>query len=590
MIAIISIISFAASLYSIQYLEQYKERSIGTLGFCTNLFIATMLMVVSTANAFYFLLFWEMMTAVSYFLVTFESENKQAVQAGYIYMLVAHAGGSLLMIAFLIFFINTGSFSFADFRQAQFSPGLRNLVFLLALIGFGTKSGMVPFHFWTPSVYSAAPAHIAAIMSSVLKKVAIYGIFRVCVDFLGAEILWWGLLVLGLGAVSAVLGVLFALAERDIKRMLAYSSVENIGVILLGVGCGMIGLAEGLPAVTLLGFLSALYHLVNHSFFKSLLFMGAGSVHFRTQTHDLNYMGGLSRNMPWTSLTFLIGAFAVSAIPPLNGFVSEWFTYHSLFSASSSSVFAVRTLAPLAAAALALTGALTAMCFVKAFGSAFSGPARSEAAASAREAPVGMVAAMFILATGCILLGLGAPLAAPFLVNVAADIPSISSLQVTNSAWIFPVDPNQAVLSPPLIAILLLGLLSVPFLTAFVYGGFRAGRRFVDTPWACGYGYTAEMSVSASSFDQPVKSTFRPIFTLRQAVRNPYKLIAQWGTRLRHSFTSFEPVIERTVTIPVTTSVSFLSRHIQALQMGDIRVYCFYIVFTLAVLLIVIFG
>jgi hydrogenase-4 component B len=329
MIAMISVLGFAASLYSISYLEQYDKRNLGVLGFFTDLFIAMMMLVVTVANAFYFLIFWEMMTLASYFLVVFESEKKEAVRAGYLYMLVAHAGGALIMISFFLFFANAGSFDFAAFRQAQLSPVVRDVIFLLAFIGFGAKAGMVPLHIWMPGAYSAAPSHVSALMSSVMKKTAIYGILRVCVDLLGASVLWWGLLVMFFGALSAVLGVLFALAERDLKRMLAYSSVENVGIILLGIGTGMVGLATQQPVVALLGFLAALYHALNHSFFKGLLFLGAGALDYRLHTRDLNQMGGLARRMPWTGLAFLIGALAVAAIPPFNGFVSEWFTYQA---------------------------------------------------------------------------------------------------------------------------------------------------------------------------------------------------------------------------------------------------------------------
>ncbi len=345
MIGMIAVLGFVASLYSINYLEQYDQRNLGVLGFFTNLFIAMMLLVVTVANAFYFLVFWEMMTLASYFLVVFESEKKQAIRAGYLYMLVAHAGGALIMVSFFLFYAITGSFDFDTFSQAQLPPALRNVIFLLAFIGFGAKAGMVPLHIWMPEAYWAAPSHVSALMASVMKKTAIYGILRICVDLLGASVLWWGFLVLFFGALSAVLGVLFALAERDLKRMLAYSSVENVGIILLGIGTGMVGVATQQAVVALLGFLAALYHALNHSFFKGLLFLGTGSVDYRLHTRDLNEMGGLARRMPWTGLAFLTGALAVAAIPPLNGFVSEWFTYQALFNLSSNPNFTVRVIA-----------------------------------------------------------------------------------------------------------------------------------------------------------------------------------------------------------------------------------------------------
>ncbi len=589
MVGVICILGFAASLYSIPYLEKYENRSLGVMGFFTNIFIAMMLLVVTVSNAFYFLIFWETMTLASYFLVIFEGEKKESIQAGYLYMVVAHTGTALIMLSFLLFFLNAGSFEFSSFRSAQLSPTFKSVAFLLAFLGFGAKAGMVPLHIWLPRAHPAAPSHISALMSGVMIKTAIYGILRVCVDFLGASILWWGVVVLFFGVISAVLGVLYALTERDIKRMLAYSSVENIGIILIGVGVGMIGLAINDPVVTLLGFLAALYHILNHTLFKGLLFLGAGSVDFQVHTRNLNEMGGLARRMPWTALTFLAGALAVSSIPPLNGFVSEWILFQSLISAGESQIFSVRAIAPLSAMVLAMTGALAAMCFIKAYGGAFTGPARSERASQSNESPGLMVASMVFLALGCLAFGLGAPYIAPSLVGVAASFSGISPLPVAAGVWIFPVEISQALLSPPLILIILLGMLVVPVAVVAIYDGRKAGRRIVDAPWSCGYGYSPEMSVSASSFDQPVKITFRVFYSLRLLIDKPLADIARWSRQTKEKISAAEPVLERVIVQPVTRLIDYLGSNAQRLQMGDIRMYCLYIILTLAILLIVIF-
>lgn len=590
MVGMISLLGLATSVYSISYLGQTPNRNVGILGFFTNLFIAMMLLVVTVANAFYFLIFWEMMTLASYFLVVFESEKQESIQAGYLYMLVAHAGAALIMLSFFVFYLNTGSFDFAAFRQGQLSPMLRNLVFLLAFVGFGAKAGMVPLHIWMPGAYSAAPSHASALMSSVMKKTAVYGILRFCVDLLGVSTLWWGMLVLFFGALSMVLGVFYALAERDIKRILAYSSVENVGIILLGIGTGMIGLATHQPPVTLLGFLAALYHALNHSFFKGLLFLGAGAVDYRLHTRNLNEMGGLGKLMPLTSLTFLVGALAISAIPPFNGFVSEWFTYQAFLRGGSSSLdFIVRITLPLCAVLLALAGTLAAMVAIKMYGGAFTGPARSEQAKQASEVPGSMLTGMSFLAIGCILLGLGAPLIVPYLASVVTDTLNIATFSVANGSWVYPVDSTQAILSTPLTALLLLGLLTVPMVMVVIYRGYKAGTRLVKDPWACGYGYSKYMSVSASSFDQPVAATFGGIYLLYPLVQKPMEAIAVWSRRARDVILRVEPVLENIIKQPTTRAVDYLGQHIQALQMGDIRIYCFYIILTLAILLIVIF-
>ncbi len=588
LVGMICLLSLAASIYSISYLGQYPQRNVGVLGFFTNLFVALMLLVVTVSNAFYFLIFWEMMTLASYFLVVFESEKKEAVQAGYLYMLVAHAGTALIMIAFFIFYNAAGSFDFAAFRQGTLPPTLRNVVFGLAFVGFGAKAGMAPLHIWMPGAYSAAPSHAAALMSSVMKKTAIYAILRVCVDFLGASVLWWGLVVLFFGALSAGLGVFYALAERDLKRLLAYSSVENVGLILLGIGTGMIGLAMSQPVVALLGFLAALYHALNHSVFKGLLFLGAGAIDFRLHTRNLNEMGGLGRLMPWTGLMFLAGALSIAAIPPFNGFVSEWFTYQSFLAASRGQEFIIRAALPLCAVLLALVGALVAMVAIKMYGGAFAGPARSSRAGQAVEVPGAMLTGMAILALACLAMGLGAPLIAPYLAGVATQVFNIPDVTVAQGVWVFPADVSQTLLSMPLMAVLLLGLLAVPVIIVALAGGQKAGRRVVDDPWSCGYGYSNQMSVSASSFDQPIASTFGGIYQLRSFIARPLRWIAAWAGRTREQIARAEPVLERILRQPATGAVSYTGQRLQALQMGDVRLYCLYIVVTLAVLLVAI--
>ena len=585
LVILITLVGAGVSIYS---LSAAPDKA--SLGFFTNLFIGFMLLVVTSSNLFFFLIFWELMTLASYFLVIWEPENEAAIRTGYIYLLVAHAGAALIMLAFLLLFQQSGSFDFAVLRQTSLSPWAKNLIFLLAFIGFGTKAGMVPLHFWTPATYAAAPSHASALMSSVMKKTAIYGILRICVDLLGTPILWWGITILAFGALSTVIGAFYALTERDLKRLLAYSSVENVGIILMGVGLGVSGLAQQQPPLALLGFLAALYHSLNHAFFKGLLFLGAGSAIDQSQTSDLNQMGGLARRMPRTALAFLVAALAVAAIPPLNGFVSEWFLYQAFFTASQSAFFMMRAFAPICAILMALAGAIAIMIYVKAYGSAFSGPARSPAAASAHEAPRSALFGLGYLAVGCLALGIGAPWIAPWIANTAASFAGISPVTVASSGILYAATMNQGVLSPPLVAILLVGLLTVPWLIVALYGGRRAGRRSGVEPWSCGYGYSANMSISASSFDQPVKLTFSPIYWLRSLTDKPFQRIAALSRSALNSIRSAEPVIEMAITRPTARLVETAGQWIQGLQMGDLRVYCLYIIITLAVLLIVIFG
>jgi len=585
LVALISLIGVATSVYSLS-----ASAPSGLIAFLINLFVPCMLIVVTVNNGFYFLIFWELMTLVSFFLVIWETKKNETIQAGFVYMIVAHAGAALIMLAFLLLFQKSGSWAFSSFREVVLSPGMKTLLFGLFFLGFGAKAGMVPLHFWTPGAYAAAPSQASALMAGVMKKTAIYGILRVCVDLLGVTEWWWGVIVLSFGVISIVFGAFYALSERDIKRLLAYSSVENVGIILLGVGVGMVGLASGQPILVVLGFLAALYHTINHAFFKGLLFLGAGSVTEQVGTHDLNRIGGLARRMPWTSLAFLAGAMSVAAIPPLNGLVSEWFTYQALFAASREPLFALRVLSPIFAVLMAFAGAIALMVYIKAYGGIFTGPARSERAGSAREAPLSELVSMGYLVVGCLVLGLGAPMVTPWIADIVAKFTGFHTVYVARSWFIFPASATQAVLSPPIIAIMLIGLLFVPVIVIVSYRGFQAGRRKGVDPWSCGYGYSTRMSITASSFDQPVKISFRSFYWFRTLLDKPFNAISRYSRSTVGSIMKAEPVIEAVVTQPATRLVQKAGKLIQFLQMGDIRIYCLYIILTLVVLLVAVFG
>lgn len=586
MVLVISLLAAATAIYSLAYQEEYAGRGAGVLGFLNNIFLASMVLVVASGDAFYFLVFWELMTLVSYFLVSFDQENPESVNAGFIYFLVAHAGAVMIMLSFIIFFIHTGTFDFASFRSANLPPATKHLAFLLAFFGFGAKAGIMPLHFWLPRAHPAAPSNVSALMSGVMIKTAIYGILRVSVDFLGASVWWWGLTVLAFGAISAVLSVLYAINENDLKRLLAYSSIENVGIILMGTGAGMIGIARGEPVLGVLGILAGLYHLVNHAAFKGLLFLGAGSVIYRLHTKNMEEMGGLARRMPWTGLAFLTGALAIAAIPPLNGFVSEWFTYQSLFMASTSSFLAVKVLSPLLAIMLALTGALAAMCFVKAYGVTFAGPWRSNRAREAREVPVPMLAGTALLAAGCLALGPGAPVVAPYIGNVAAALLGTSPVRVSDGLLVFPASSARAVLSPPLIALLLVGFVTLPLLIAGMQGGMQAGRRIDAEPWACGYKYSPRMVYAATAFAQPLRVLFRPAYLLRTTLAGPGYTIAAYGKEAVVYVARVESMWKDYLYGPLLRGTVRLGKRVQALQIGNVRLYCLYIIVTLVVLLL----
>ena len=585
MVIVITLLVLITSIYSFSYVKEYEGRGAWTMGFFMNLFVASMLVLMVVDNAFYFLVFFELMSLSSYFLVIFD-QNEEAVKAGFLYFLIAHAGSILILGTFFILWWQTGSMDFEAFRGANLSAPLASIAFVLAFFGFGAKAGMVPLHSWLPRAHPAAPSHASALMSGVMVKVGIFGIIKVGVDLLHATTVWWGVMVLAFGVISAVLGVLYALTEQDIKRLLAYSTVENVGIILIGVGVSMIGMAVNQPVLAVLGMLGAMYHTLNHSIFKGLLFLGAGAIIYRTHTRNMEELGGLARSMPYTGLAFLTGAMAICALPPLNGFVSEWYTYQALFTMAYKGELLLRFAGPVAAAMLALTGALAAMCFVKLYGISFSGVPRSEHAAHAKEAPASMVFGMVLLAIGCVLLGLGAPWVAPVLAGLASSLCGGAAVHVAQGSLIIPGSSSQAVLSMPLITILLVALPFVPVIISSVLRGARLPRRHENDAWACGYIHDAKMVVSSEGFAQPMRFMFSPLFRLRE-VLNPARPLDIGLQASINGAARSEAVVDTYIITPIMRFAQWLGGWIQWLQHGDFRVYCLYVVAALVVLLLV---
>jgi hydrogenase-4 component B len=405
---LIGVGAIPAAIYGAGYTAAYEKQSISLrfLGVMFILFLLCMSLVTMAGNAFTFLLMWEGMSLTSYFLVITESQEESNLKAGLWYAAMTHAGLALLLGAFILL-TNGGTGAFEEIRSnvTELSNTARDAIFILALLGFGSKAGIVPLHVWLPKAHPAAPSHVSALMSGVMIKLGIYGLLRVALDLLGGGPPWWGGLVLGFGVVSALLGVLYALMEHDLKKLLAYHSVENIGIILIGIGAGMIFHSYGMMTLAVLGLIGGLYHTINHATFKGLLFLGAGSVLHSTGTRNMEMMGGLIKRMPWTALFFLIGSAAISALPPLNGFASEWLVFQSLLAGFNIPNPEIAIMMPVAVGMLALTSGLAAACFVKAFGISFLAIPRSAEAENAHEAPLAMRAGMSLLALAC--LGLG---------------------------------------------------------------------------------------------------------------------------------------------------------------------------------------
>ena len=408
-VLVLSVVGLALNLYSLGYaMGFYGRKSVGVLGAFYNALLLATMIVFTADNAFFFLIAWEIMALTAYCLVSFEHEKEETRDAGVLYFIMSHIGTGAIILGFLLLFQASGDYSFDSFRALgdKMSPGRRDAAFLLSLFGFGVKAGIVPLHIWLPAAHPVAPSNVSALLSGVLIKTGIYGMTRVFFDFLGTPPNWWGVTVLTIGTISAVLGVLYALMEHDLKRLLAYHSIENIGIILMGLGAAMMFLHTNHPVLASLALIAGLYHTINHASFKALLFLGAGAVLHSTHTRNMEEMGGLIKRMPKTAFFFLVGAVAISALPPLNGFVSEWLTYQSLLQGFGTTGSLVRLMFPLAGAMLALTGALAAACFVKAFGITFLAQPRSEHAAHAHEASPTMLLGMGLLTAACVFLGL----------------------------------------------------------------------------------------------------------------------------------------------------------------------------------------
>ncbi|TFG90213.1 MAG: hydrogenase 4 subunit B [Candidatus Atribacteria bacterium] len=404
-VTIISILTLTVSIYSIGYTKTIGNK--GLLAFLYNLFILSMYAVVLSGNIITFLISWETMSVVSYFLVTFDRTEKSA-KAGLLYAVMTHIGTAFIIILFLVLYKYTGHMDFSGMRGASAEiPGdVKTLVFLFSIIGFGTKAGIIPFHTWLPRAHPAAPSNISSLMSGVMIKTGIYGFIRISMDVLGHGPEWWGITIIVIGAVSSVIGVLYALMEHDIKKLLAYHSIENIGIILLGIGSSMMFASNGMYVLSAIALIAGLYHTLNHAIFKGLLFLGAGSMMHATHTKNMEDMGGLIKSMPYTGLFFLIGSVSICALPPFNGFVSEWLTFQALLLGFNAPSITSKIISPLGGAALALTGALAAACFVKAFGISFLGVPRSPHAQDAKESSASMIVGMAILAVLCLMAGI----------------------------------------------------------------------------------------------------------------------------------------------------------------------------------------
>jgi len=503
----LALIGFAAVPTSIYAMAAPPDESKARFTFLG--FVLSMCLVPLAANTMTFVIAWELMSITSYFLVLQDRESRSSVYAGWVYAVMTHAGLACLLAGMLLLGAWTGSPRFEDWRAAApaLASGARSGAFILLALGFAGKAGVIPLHVWLPLAHPAAPSHVSALMSGVMIKLGVYGLARVSLDWLGIGPAWWGLTILIAGAASSVIGVLYALVDHDLKRLLAFHSIENVGIILLGLGSSVVFQAAGQPTLALLGLTAALYHTVNHAAFKALLFLGAGAVVHATGTRNMEAMGGLIKRMPWTAACFLVGSAAIAALPPLNGFVSEWLTFVALFQNRHLSSIGLNLVFVLGIASLALTGGLAMACFVKAFGITFLALPRSDAAASAVEAPVATRLAMVMLAAACVGLGLGPTVIVPALGAVGASVLERAAPAMVGDWLTLEVAGGYASLSALAIAIALGAAFIVPMAALRLV---RAPHRTRDyETWGCGrIVQTARMEYTATAFASPFKRVF----------------------------------------------------------------------------------
>ena len=578
-LCVVGVVSFAVGLYAPGYLRGFERGndSLRALGGFTGLFLSGMLLVILADDAFMFMVAWELMSLSSYFLVAWHHDHAANRRAAFLYLLMAHIGGLSILLGYGVLASFGGGFTFEAMRGAELSLTWASVAFGLAFVGFGMKAGLVPLHAWLPEAHPVAPSHISALMSGVMLKVAVYGFIRFVFDLVG-EVHWqWGVVVVAIGGLSAVMGVLSALMQSDLKRLLAYSSVENLGIIFIGLGLALLFLAEGHTAIGTVAFVAALYHTINHALFKGLLFLGSGAILHSANERDLEKMGGLLRRMPWTGLYFLVGCMAISALPPFNGFVSEWLTFQAALQAWRLDSGVLRSIVPIVAAVLAFTGAMVAATFVKVYGVAFLGQARSRAVRHARKAPLSIRTGQAVLALLCLLLGILPTLFIDLLNTVPQQVLGQGLTHASASGWLWltPISRETASYSAPMVTL----ALAIPLvLGLWLLGrGIRRVRRC--DAWDCGFAPpTPMMQYTGSAFAQPIRRVFGLLFHMDEGVD------AQEDGRLRHRLHVSDRAWGLFYT-PVARRVERAARQVVRLQSGSIRIYLGWTLGTLLVLL-----
>jgi len=582
-LVVLAVLAVPIALFSIGYIgHAHLGRRSVFIGVAFNVLLAALEIVFAADTVITFLFAWELVTLVTAALVATDHEIGANRRAAYLYLVMSHVGTGCLVAGFLTLAAASGSVSFSTILSGHVVAGpLRDGLFALFFLGFGVKAGVIPLHVWLPEAHPSAPTNISALMSGVLIKAGIYGMVRVCAFGLGVPRLSWGVFVVAVGGLSAVLGVLYALVQHDLKRLLAYHSIENIGIILLGLGAGMMALTYGHSDVASVGIAASLFHVLNHAVFKGLLFLGAGSVVTATGTRQIEQFGGLLRRMPWTGLFFLIGAMAISGLPPFNGFASEWLTFQAfLFGFRGSAEPPVLFLFPVAGALLALTAALAAACFVKAFGICFLALPRSTAAAEAHESPAVMLVPQAFLAALCVGFGLFPGRVLRVLAGVMAPLPGLQPQadmgrgafeMASRSSGAGVMNSFDHVVPVVLVAALLGGLAVAAWVTR------RAGAARRVPTWGCGGELTARTEYTATAFSKPLMMIFDAVYRPTRQVEALATVSPYFPEEVRYH-SEIENTFERYVYGPLVRGIFRMADGMNVLQAGSLHAYLAYVI------------
>jgi hydrogenase-4 component B len=581
-IIVVNLGGASASLFALGY-GRHEETPERVLPFYP-IYLAAMNLVVLADDAFSFLVSWEFMSLTSWALVIAHHRDRENMRAGYVYLLMASFGTLALLLAFGLLAGNNGNYVFDAIRATHPATALSAMVLILVLVGAGSKAGIVPLHAWLPLAHPAAPSHVSALMSGVMTKVAVYGFVRIIFDLLGPPAWWWSMAVLAVGGITAVMGVLYALMQHDLKRLLAYHTVENIGIIYIGLGLALAFKAQGMAVAAALALTAGLFHVFNHSVFKSLLFFGAGSVLNATGERDMEHLGGLIHRMPQTAFVFLVGCVAISALPPLNGFVSEWLTFQAILLSPQLPSWGLKLLVPAVGALLALSAALAAACFVKAFGVTFLGRPRTPAAADARETDSNSLAAMFALAALCFVAGILPGIFIDALAPVTHALLGVSMPHQSGLNWltIVPIAESRSSYN---------GLLVFIFVTlsgsiaAFAIHRLASDKLRRGPAWDCGYpDISPATQYTASSFAQPIRRVYgTAVFRVREIGEMP----PPGSISPARLTVELRDLIWDALYAPVADAIGFATERINILQFLTIRRYLSLVFAALVFLLLV---